>query len=241
VTSRGLLSAAAAVLLAASAVGSAAEAPRADPEAPGEAGAEPSLFARVKSLFAGPDRRFVIVPIPQSDPTLGSGVTLVGIYFWPQSEQQKAQQPASSTAGFGMYTDSESFAFGVQQQGYWSEDRWRFEGLLGHADLKLDFFGIGADAGDRDLAVSWNLQGELFNPKLLRRLTGDWYLGGEVPFYDLCRLGIRGFSATQYMDETLLSGQAELRWHVIGPVGVTGFVGTGHGGRGAADRRAQGR
>jgi hypothetical protein len=62
---------------------------------------------------------------------------------------------------------------------------------------------------------------------VMRYLARACFKGGEVPFYDLCRLGIRGFSATQYMADTLLSGRAELPWHVVGPTGVTGFVGTG--------------
>ena len=40
---------------------------------------------------------FVAVPIPISDPTLGSGLIAGAAYFYPQTEEQKAAQPASLT------------------------------------------------------------------------------------------------------------------------------------------------
>ena len=50
----------------------------------------------------------VVVPIPISNPTLDSGLVLVGAYFYPQTEAQKKQQPASVTGAGGLYTSNDS-------------------------------------------------------------------------------------------------------------------------------------
>jgi hypothetical protein len=43
------------------------------------------------------DRNWFVVPVPISDPTIGSGLVLGGAYFYPQTAEQKASQPASVT------------------------------------------------------------------------------------------------------------------------------------------------
>jgi len=64
---------------------------------------------------------FVIVPIPISNPTLGSGLVAGAAYFYAQTEEQKKRQPASVTATAAMYTSNDSRAFAVVQQNYWRE------------------------------------------------------------------------------------------------------------------------
>ena len=64
---------------------------------------------------------FVAVPIPISDPTLGTGLVAAAAYFYPQTEAQKQVQPASVTAVAGMYTSNKSYAYGIGQQNYWVE------------------------------------------------------------------------------------------------------------------------
>ena len=49
-------------------------------------------------------RNMVIVPIPMSSPTFGSGLILGGAYFYPQTDQQKQKQPASFTGDAAAYT-----------------------------------------------------------------------------------------------------------------------------------------
>ncbi len=71
---------------------------------------------------------FVVVPIPMSSPTFGTGLIGAGAYFYPQSEQQKASQPASFTGAAGAYTNNDSWAVGIGQQNYWDANKWRFTG-----------------------------------------------------------------------------------------------------------------
>ena len=132
--------------------------------------------------LVSPTPQLTIVPIPQSNPTLGTGLMLAAIYFYAQDESQKRVQPPSSTQAFAMYTSTDSYAFGIQQQSFWDEDRWRFDGILAQGLFNLKFFGVGADAGNRDSSIDWKLRGTFLLPRLLRQVKGDWYLGTQVRY-----------------------------------------------------------
>jgi hypothetical protein len=118
---------------------------------------------------------FVAVPIPISNPTLGSGLVAGAAYFYPQSEEQKKKQPASVTGAAALYTSNDSRAFAVVQQNYWRDDQWRFTGVAGAADLRLSLLTSEDSSGVQSL--DWRIDGAFFFAKLARRLRGDWYGG----------------------------------------------------------------
>ena len=125
---------------------------------------------------------FVAVPIPLSNPTLGSGLIGGGAYFYPQTESQKRAQPASVTAAAAMYTDNESKAIGVLQQNYWRDNKWRFTGIALSADVRLELnLGSGAAASSR---VDWRVLGSAAAARLSRRISGNWYGGFELSYID---------------------------------------------------------
>ena len=118
---------------------------------------------------------FVIVPIPISNPTLDSGLVVGGAYFYPQTEEEEQRQPASLTALGGLYTSNDSRAVVIAQQNYWKDDRWRFTGALGGADLRLSL--LAPDETSDGSSVDWRIRGAFLFTKLSRRITGDWYGG----------------------------------------------------------------
>jgi hypothetical protein len=125
---------------------------------------------------------FVVVPIPISNPTLDTGLVAGAAYFYPQSEQQKALQPASVTGAAGMYTSNDSRAIVLVQQNYWKEDLWRFTGAIGQADLRLSLLVPEGSSGDS--AADWRLNGTFVFAKIARRLKGHWYGGIQTRFVD---------------------------------------------------------
>ncbi len=125
----------------------------------------------------------MIVPIPVMEPTLDAGLVLVSGYFYPQTDVQKRVQPASVTAAAGLYTRSESFAYGIAQQSYWKEDKWRFTGVLAHADLKLSL--ITPSGMDDRQDTDWLLKGDYLISQLSRQLSGSWYLGAVIRYVDI--------------------------------------------------------
>ena len=124
----------------------------------------------------------VAVPIPMSNPTLDTGLVAGGAYFYGQSPEQKEDQPASVTGLAGMYTSNESWAFGAFHDAYWKEDRWRFSGMVGLADIRLSL--VTPDEVGTDDGVSWRVEGAFLNLKMSRRLWSDWYAGGIIRVID---------------------------------------------------------
>ena len=52
--------------------------------------------------------------------------------------------------------------------------------------------------------------------------------GGDVPFYALPYLDIRGIRALRYQDETVVMGELEVRWNVYKRWSLIGFMRLGH-------------
>ena len=67
----------------------------------------------------------VVVPIPMSSPTFGTGLIVGAAYFYGQTAEQKETQPASFTGAAAAYTSNDSRAVGIGQQNYWDADKWR--------------------------------------------------------------------------------------------------------------------
>lgn len=118
---------------------------------------------------------FVAVPIPISDPTLGSGLIAGAAYFYPQTEEQKAAQPASLTGIAGMYTDNDSKALVIAQQNYWNRNQWRFTGAVGAADLRLSL--LSADDTGASSSLDWRLNGRFAFARLSGQVRKGWYAG----------------------------------------------------------------
>jgi len=118
---------------------------------------------------------FVVVPIPISNPTLDEGLVIGAAYFYPQSEEEKKLQPASVTAAAGLYTSNDSRAFALVQQNYWKNNKWRFTGVVGGADLRLSLLTFDQSAGEQ--SVDWRINGAFLYAKIARRFKGNWYGG----------------------------------------------------------------
>jgi hypothetical protein len=127
------------------------------------------------------DRNWLVVPVPISDPTIGSGLVLGGAYFYPQTADQQASQPASVTGAGGFYTDSDSKAFAVGHQAYLKEDVWRLAVAAGAVDLNLKLRSNGA-IGERD--IDWGVEGYGFYIEASRAVFGEWRLGVFARYLD---------------------------------------------------------
>ncbi len=127
-------------------------------------------------------RNWFIVPIPVSNPTTDTGLVLAGAYFHPQTETQKQVQPPSVTGAAGYYSSNDSAAFGVAHQAYWSENKWRFGGVIAHVDLKL---GLTTPIGAGTESIDWLVEGELFAAIISRKIAGKWYAGVLARYLDI--------------------------------------------------------
>lgn len=152
---------------------------------------------------------FVAVPIPMSNPTLGTGLIGGAAYFYPQTEEQKASQAASLTGVGGMYTNNDSWAAGIAQQSYWDEDKWRFHAVAGYADFR---FVLRDPTTEGQTGVNWDVNGGLFQAVLSRRIAEAWYAGLLLRYLDI----------TQDIASSLPSDTYDVRPRIQSPgAGVT--------------------
>jgi hypothetical protein len=130
------------------------------------------------------ERNFVVVPLPLSNPTIGTGLILGGGYFYKQTPEQKKAQPASVTGVAGMYTTTDSYAYGIGQQSYWNEDRWRLSGFLGYVNLELPL--LAPTPGEPEgVGLDWLIEGTFLQAKLQRAFAKNWYVGVWGRYFDM--------------------------------------------------------
>ena len=129
------------------------------------------------------DRNWFAVPIPMSSPTFGTGLILGGAYYFEQTDEQKAVQPASFTGAALGYTTNESWFAGAMYQGYFAEDKWRVNALAAYADFKLEL--VPPPENSDEGALDWLVSGAIGQVNFERRLKGEWYLGASLRYLDI--------------------------------------------------------
>jgi len=138
----------------------------------------------IKALAVKPQGTWLPVPIPVSNPTIGTGLQAAILYLHPKKSEDSTV-PNATSGIMGMYTDTESWFVGGFHDGNWREDRYRFRILGGAGEFDLDFFGTGDDPILADNPLSYKLRSDVLIAQSLRRLPGShWYLGARYMLID---------------------------------------------------------
>jgi len=61
------------------------------------------------------------------------------------------------------------------QQNYWKNNKWRFTGVVGGADLRLSL--LAPEESIAGTNVDWRTNGKFLFAKIARRIKGNWYGG----------------------------------------------------------------
>ena len=117
----------------------------------------------------------VVAPIPISNPTVGTGLAVVVMPFYYLGPES----PLSNTAVAAGYTSSGSWALGAAQTTRLRGDTLRIDGLLALIDLRYNFFGKGAEAGEAGRSVPIQQKAAAFVPELLLQAREHVFLGGR--------------------------------------------------------------
>ena len=143
-------------------------------------GAEPAQLAREIGIDPSKEvaetrliEDVVVAPIPISNPTVGTGLAVVVMPFYHLGPES----PLSNTAVAAGYTSSGSWALGAAQTTRLRGDEIRIDGLLAFIDLRYNFFGKGAEAGEAGRSVPISQKAAAFVPELLFQLRERLFLG----------------------------------------------------------------
>lgn len=144
---------------------------------------------------------FLPVPIVITEPALGFGGGLAGVYFHGQKKkrenldtlnsfEQSKNLPPVLTAAAAIYTSNDTWVTMLAHQGSYNNDRFRYTGALGYMSVNLKFYGAGLiDAGE----YNFNMKGFLTFQEFLFRPKKDipffvglnyLYFNNNITFYD---------------------------------------------------------
>lgn len=131
---------------------------------------------------------FLPVPAIITEPAVGTGLAMVGVFFH-ESDEQKAQSATGqqsvlpgniSVIGLGG-TDNGSKGAGLGHLGFWYGDRLRYRGFVLFPDFNLDFYSLGSLELNRP--VELNLTGPLLVQELKFRIgDSNWFVGPRQVF-----------------------------------------------------------
>lgn len=127
------------------------------------------------------DTNFLVVPIPMSNPTIGSGGALAGAMLFKTDEKSKP----SMIGAAGFYTSNGSWGGGAMADIIFDEDRYEAKLSGGYANVSYDFYGIGSTAGRENVHVSLTQSGDLFQGGFAARVAPGFYLGVQARYMNI--------------------------------------------------------
>lgn len=129
------------------------------------------------------DHRGILpVPIVITEPALGLGGGLVGVLFnqplgetLSMTEQTGGRSPVPNlTAAGGFKTENGSWGLLLGHRRTWDQDRYRYLGGLGKADMQFDYYGFSGQPR------AYRLEGIGLVQQFMARLGAtNWYLGAR--------------------------------------------------------------
>lgn len=129
----------------------------------------------------GPKADLLVVPIPMSSPSLGTGLTLGAAMFYNPNGSKEPW----TTGGAIMATSNGSKAVGLGHRMFLKDDKFKLTAFAGYADVNLRFFGVGPLAGELNRSIDINEKGfiGLLDPQV--RVAPHFYLGMRLLMLDL--------------------------------------------------------
>ena len=127
---------------------------------------------------------FLGVPIPLSNPTIGTGLAFVGAYMYKLNPED-TDTPSSFTGIGGFYADSESWGVGLAQRLYLKEDRMRLLVSALTAEINYDFFGVGNEAGESGRSIPLTQELDGVSATYEYRVAGDLFAGLRLGVSDI--------------------------------------------------------
>jgi hypothetical protein len=157
--------------------------------------------------------KFLVLPVPFSNPTDGRGIGVGGVAFY---NPNGGKHQWTSGVG-GVWTSHGSRGIALVHKMYSANDRYRLNATGSWSKAQDRFYGVGADDGDRDDAL--HLDGRQFNLKLrgLSEVTESIYLGFEYV------LLVNDLAPRQDEEPTFVpppADQLDSTMSAIGPVAV---------------------
>jgi hypothetical protein len=157
---------------------------------------------------------FLAVPLPNSNPTLGTGLGAAGILFFRPSKTDTVS-PSSTVGVGGMYFDTRSWAVAAGGKLILNEDRWRITAAFAGADLRYDLYGKGEEAASSGPAVAVRQKMSGGMAQVQMKLFGPIYGGLRYVMSDVTTALT---SSSTALPPGVGEGELAMRVSALGPV-----------------------
>ena len=124
------------------------------------------------------EKGFIFVPLAFSNPTIGWAVGAGARFYYEVDEES---EPSHTTLG-AFWAGSDGYIIAGQQRTFFSEDRFRLDGVFGYYNVNVPLYGIGFEAGQRGEYITLDEIGFGFRPEFLIRVSEHVYLGVRYRF-----------------------------------------------------------
>jgi hypothetical protein len=125
------------------------------------------------------EKSWLVAPMVVANPAFGNGGGVMGMYFF-NTEKGSTNNPASSIAAMGLYSDTDSYFLGLFAQTFWNQDTWRVTAGSANPRIKNDFNVVEGVAN-----VKFTTTVSVLFARVDRRVYGDWFLGMKGQIMDV--------------------------------------------------------
>lgn len=128
-----------------------------------------------------------VLPVvsPITEPAVGYGAAVVGLYFMTKENQKDQKYQKPDVIGLaGGYTENDTWFVGGGYSGIWKDDNIRYRGAFAYADVKLTYYSQLFPGLSRE----FNLKSYFFLQQALFRIkNSNFFIGGK---YQLSKMDI---------------------------------------------------
>jgi len=120
----------------------------------------------------------LVAPVPFRNTQLGWGLMLMGGLIH-RFDADTTIKPSTGMVG-GFYTENGSWGVMAVENAKLAGDRWRLRVMLGHPDIRYDYFGTGEAAGEAGRSVGIQQNINMAQMAALRRVSHGVYVGATA-------------------------------------------------------------
>ncbi|MGH7493039.1 MAG: BamA/TamA family outer membrane protein [bacterium] len=120
----------------------------------------------------------LVAPVPFKNTQLGWGLMLMGGLIH-RFDADTSIKPSTGVVG-AFYTENGSWGVMAMENARLAGDRWRLRLMVGHPEVRYDYYGIGEDAGNAGRSVEIQQNMNLATVAALGRVANNVYLGGTA-------------------------------------------------------------
>lgn len=168
--------------------------------------------AQAIAHVAGKDsgRDILAIPLPITNPSLGTGVVVAAVAFY---NPNRAPSPWIS-GGAAMKTSNGNWLLGGFHSMSLDDDGYRITAAAGAGKLVTDYYGIGPQAGDRDVAVKLDEKVVALRLQAQKRVLPALYAGLRLVYV---HVDVTNGVAPPFPDQAIPPDQAKSGLMQLGP------------------------